>query len=86
MKHLLTFLIILYQRIKYCFDFVIKRIWLVEIKLRWNKLWIRKNKFHKSLDLDSETMKYMTKHGQVKYIDDLVRRRNIAHERDLNQI
>jgi hypothetical protein len=59
-------------------------MWLVEIKNRWNKLYIRKDEFHSSLDLDGEAMGYMNEKEREKYTMDLVRRRNIAHERGLD--
>jgi len=62
----------------------VDRMWLVGIKNRWNKLWIRKDEFHSSLDLDGEAMGYMNEKEREKYIMDLVRRRNIAHERGLD--
>jgi len=61
-----------------------RRIWLIGIKLKWNKLWIRKNEFHNSLNIDGEAMFYMNEKQRERYINDLVKRRNIAHERDLN--
>lgn len=67
-----------------CFIRIVRRMWLVGIKNRWNKLWIRKDEFHSSLDLDGEAMMYMNEKEREKYIKDLVRRRNIAHERGLD--
>ncbi|MBN1637336.1 MAG: hypothetical protein JW866_00085 [Ignavibacteriales bacterium] len=49
----------------------------------WNKTWIRKDEFHSSLDMDGTAMSYMSEKEREKYIHDLVKRRNIAHERDL---
>ena len=63
---------------------IVRRMWLVGIKNRWNKLYIRKDEFHSSLDLDGEAMGYMNDREREKYIMDLVRRRNIAHERGLD--
>ncbi len=63
----------------------IKRVvWNGGIKLQWNRLWIRKDEFHSSLDLKSEVMLGMSQKRRDKYIKDLCRRRHIAHERDLN--
>ena len=30
-----------------------------KFKLKWNKLWIRKDEFHSSLDMDIELILYM---------------------------
>jgi len=51
----------------------------------WNKLWIRKNKFHESLELDHKAMLHMTKKQVHKYLKDIGKRRQIAHERDLKK-
>ena len=55
----------------------------VRIKLFWYRLWVRKNEFHKSLEMDSFDMMTMNKNEQSKYLSDLCRRREIAHQRDL---
>ena len=77
-------LLIAYHETKQCFIRIVRRMWLVGIKNRWNKLYIRKDEFHSSLDLDGEAMGYMNEKEREKYIMDLVRRRNIAHERGLD--
>ncbi|HRY27547.1 MAG TPA: hypothetical protein P5323_00210 [Candidatus Moranbacteria bacterium] len=62
----------------------IKRlIWNRSIKLQWNRLWIRKDEFHKSLNWDSEAVLGISQEQRKIYVDDLVKRRHIAHERDL---
>lgn len=76
--------IIYLNLIKYRIIHIFKYVWLVIIKLNWNKLYIRKNEFHSSLDLDGEAMSHMNDKEREKYILDLVKRRNIAHYRDLN--
>ena len=58
-------------------------IWNRGIKLRSNRLWIRENEFHSSLDMDFEAMLGMNKKQRDAYLVDLVKRRQIAHERDL---
>jgi hypothetical protein len=60
-----------------------RRIWNKRIKLWWYRLWIRKNEFHRSLDNDLEALYVMTPQERSAYQRDLVRRRGIAHERDL---
>lgn len=51
------------------------------LKNNWNKLYIRKNEFHSSLDL---SMLYMNEKERERYMVDLIKRRNVAHNRDLN--
>lgn len=53
------------------------------VKLFWDRLWIRKDEFDKSLDMDIEAMWQMTEKQKSDYLKDLVRRRQIAHERDM---
>lgn len=61
----------------------IKRIvWNKWIMVRWNRLWIRNNEMHKSLDGDIEAMWEMDEQELTEYRSDLVRRRRIAHEND----
>lgn len=55
------------------------------VKMWWNRLYVRKDEFHKSLSLDAEAMTTMTSSEQVDYLEDLYRRRKIAHERDLRR-
>lgn len=50
----------------------------------WNKLWIRKDEFHSSLNLDTDALLRLDKEGKKAYLRDLMRRRNLAHYRDLN--
>ena len=50
----------------------------------WSKLWIRKDEFHSSLNLDAESMLYMNEKQREKYTIDLIKRRNIAHKRGLD--
>lgn len=52
-------------------------------RLWWNKLFIRSNEFHSSLDMDAYALVDMNENDRKKYIADLIRRRNIAHERDM---
>lgn len=60
-----------------------RKIWNAGIKLWWSRLFIRKDEFHKSLDLDIDTMMVMDDEEFQKYSDDILRRRWIVHERDL---
>ncbi|MBN2854429.1 hypothetical protein JXK06_02770 [Patescibacteria group bacterium] len=60
-----------------------RRVWNKHILLYWGRLWVRKDEFHSSLDMDGAAMLEMNEQEQKKYIIDLVHRRNIAHQRDL---
>ena len=61
------------------------RIWNAGILLWWYRLWIRKDEFHRSLDTDLLAMLAMNKKQKERYLDNLSRRRRIAHERDLDE-
>jgi len=50
------------------------------IKWWWHRLWIRKDEFHSSLEMDTEIALTV---GVDKYLKDLVYRRDLAHRRDL---
>ena len=54
-----------------------------KIKLWWQRLWVRKDEFHQSLNYDSEIAMYMCECEKARYSRDLVKRRSVAHERDL---
>lgn len=60
-------------------------IWNRTLKLWWNKLWIRKDEFHPSLDLDFRAMLVMNKKQLDKYYADITRRRKIAHDREFKE-
>ena len=55
------------------------------VRLWWHRLWVRKNEFHSSLDVDVIAMANMNPRQQEVYIRDLVRRRDIAHSRDMDE-
>ncbi len=61
------------------------KIIIIKIKLRhfWDCLWVRKDEFHKSLEMNTEYMTGLDHEGVRKYLGDLEKRRRIAHERDL---
>ncbi len=62
----------------------IKRIvWNKYLFLWWCCLWIRKNEFHYSLNMDAMAMIEMDKKEMKKYLVSLDYRRKIAHERAL---
>lgn len=64
------------------------QLWLYSIfypSLFWKKLWIRKDEFHSSLDLDDEALYHMNKEQQKQYLENLANRRWIAHLRDMKK-
>ena len=56
------------------------------MRLIWHRLWIRRDEFHHSLDMDGRAIRWMNKKQCEKYIQDLIRRREIAHRRDLARL
>jgi len=56
-----------------------RHIWNKRILLFWNRLWIRKDEFHSSLDLDTEAVSVMDEEERKDYLLDLNRRRTKAH-------
>jgi len=64
----------------------IKRaIWNRGLKLFWNQLWIRRDEFHKSLDIDWEAIADLKGEKREAYYNDLAKRRHLAHMRDLER-
>jgi len=53
-------------------------------RLIWHKLWLRKNEFHPSLSYDISAVEHMDAADKEQYTQDLIKRRNAAHEKDLN--
>jgi hypothetical protein len=62
-----------------------RAIWNRGLKLSWHRLWIRKNEFHQSLSLDWEAIEEISLEKKRKYLEDLDRRRHLAHVRDLER-
>ena len=60
-----------------------RKIWNAGILLFWYRLWIRKDEFHKSLEKDFKAMSVMDEGQRQAYINDLVIRRNRAHQETL---
>lgn len=68
----------------------------LELRYFWQKLWIRDDEFHPSLDQDVEIMFWISfrhRHNWLEQRDvneayqaDLLRRRTIAHNRTLDQV
>lgn len=73
-------LFIAYHETKQYFSKI--RILFTWFKLQWNKLYIRKDEFHSSLDMDGDVLMF-NKDKSDKYMKDLIRRRNIAHRKSL---
>lgn len=64
----------------------LRRVWVrfwMGPKLWWDRLWIRKDEFHPSLSMDPVMLAEMTPVEREDYLGDLVRRREIAHRRDI---
>jgi len=57
----------------------------IRCKFVWYNLWIRKNEFHKSLNIDSETIYYGSEKFKEKYMKNLLKRRQAAHDGDLEK-
>lgn len=74
---------LLWHDIKWATGKIKRLIWNRGLKLQWNRLWVREDEFHNSLNMDIEAMLDMSPKQREAYINDLVRRRQIAHERDL---
>lgn len=89
MKRLKMYCIVLYykwQDVKAFPGKFKRRIWNRHLLLWWHRLWIRPDEFHHSLDMDSGAMLEMTMKERIKYVNDLARRREIAHQRDLKKM
>ena len=54
-----------------------------KLRLWWYQLWIRKDEFHYSLNMDMRLMMDMDRDERHEYLQDLIRRRNIAHDKDM---
>lgn len=54
----------------------------ITFRLWWCRLWIRKNERHISLSMDSEAIQSMDEVHLARYSRDLIRRRQIAHNRE----
>ena len=89
MRYLLHFIHNIITRLVWRIEDVAGRVWY-QLKLLpyrpriwWDTLWIRKDEFHRSLNMNISAMQRMNNADQKKYVADLARRREIAHERDL---
>lgn len=63
-------------------------VYLRPYRLRhwYQRLWIRRDEFHPSTDLDIEVLGALEPSEQRWYHADLYRRRDIAHRRDLGEV
>ena len=59
-----------------------KLIWNRGVKLQWDRLYIRRDEFHNSLNMDVLAMIDMSPEERDVYWEDLIKRRQIAHKRD----
>ena len=84
-KKLLYLLVIYYWSISNKLSFV-GNFFHSRLKLFWYRLYIRKDEFHQSLNIDIEAMLSMNKKQQHNYMEDLGRRRNIAHIREFKTV
>lgn len=50
----------------------------------WHRLWIRRDEFHPSLAMDTRLLTVLNTEDRRRYLADLVRRRDIAHRRDMD--
>ncbi|MFA5080746.1 MAG: hypothetical protein WC472_03980 [Candidatus Paceibacterota bacterium] len=74
-----------YSDFRYYLKFQKLKTWNCGIKMFWVNLWIRKNEFDSSLNIDQEAMSVMRISEQRRYLDNIYRRRKIAHERELKR-
>ena len=54
------------------------------LKVWWQRLWIRRDEFHHTIDADHDALLHMSDCERRRYWTDISRRRSIAHDRDLN--
>lgn len=54
-------------------------LWII-----WVRLWVRKDEFHPSLDNKVSYLRTLNEKQRADYFADQVRRRDIAHRRDLH--
>lgn len=72
-------------RVPHLFERITCAVWNRGIKLRWYRLWIRKDEFHPSLSYDPMATRHMSQEQRLAYVKDLNHRRDIARERDLKR-
>lgn len=60
-----------------------RKLWNKRLLLWWYRAWIRKNEFHRSLNIDQIAMSVMDTEERKKYLKDLSDRREKAHQNSL---
>lgn len=85
MKKIQFGLLVMYWEITDKLSFV-RMFFSSRLKLFWYRLWIRKDEFHQSLNIDTEVMLTMSNKQRQNYRDDLNRRRNVAHMREFKTL
>jgi len=65
-----------------CLINIRRRIWNKGIKLWWYRLFVRKDEFHPSLDIDAEATMVMNHEEYVAYRKDLELRRKKAQRKN----
>lgn len=60
-----------------------RQVWNKRILYWWYRLWIRKDEFHPSLEIDVQAAMEMDNDEQDLYYKDIARRRRLAHKRTL---
>jgi len=50
-----------------------------KIRIWWQELWVRKDEFHKTLDIDTDAVSQMTYERRLQYFKRLEERRDKAH-------
>jgi len=56
---------------------------IAKIRHSWYKSYIRKDEFHKSLDIDIDLLVNLNKDEKKRYMKNLVKRRNIAYNKNI---
>lgn len=65
--------------------YIKRKTWNAGILLWWNRLYLRKDEFHSSLNLDPFAWIVMNKKQRVVYANDLAKRRHRAHLLDIKR-
>ncbi len=53
------------------------------LRFWWAKQWVRKDEFHPSLNLDADYASRLSQEERDAYFENVMKRRAIAHERDI---
>jgi hypothetical protein len=88
MKHIKTIqttLFVFYYESKYFLLFSLPAFLKSRTRLFWYRLWIRKDEFHRSLDMDFNFLITANEKQRVEYLNDLTIRREIAHRKGIGE-